>query len=765
MKTGKILLVALTISIFVLYSNGFGQAKEPKGTIKGRVVDEATQAPLPGVNVVVQGTPFGASTAVDGTFRIENIPVGAYVLEFSYIGYATIKKSDVIVKSGRTTIINAQLRESALESEAIYVTADYFPKSDEAPTSIANFSYEEIRRAPGVGGDVSRILMMLPSIAKVDDQSNNLIVRGGNPMENTFYVDNIEIPNINHFPQQGASGGPIGILNVDFIQDVTFYSGGFSALYGDKLSSIMDITFREGNREEFNGQLDLNFSGFGGVAEGPMFNNKGSYLFSLRRSYLDFVVKAFNVGSTVAPVYGDVQGKLVYDLNPNHKLILLTIIADDHNAPDRETAEKNFMTHYGRQDIYQSTIGLNWRAIWGKKGYSNTSIATTFNKYKEDWYQTSTGKYVIQNRTDDQRFKFRNVNHFRLNPLFSIEFGLEGKHLIEKYDNWYAPTTNLLGQSVPALILKNKVTGDKIGGFFNFIVRPLPRLTTTLGLRADYFSYNKQTAFSPRFSFSYKLNSTTSLNGSTGLYFQNLPLVLLAQNAANKHLKNVQAAHYVLGLEHLLSESTRLTLEVYLKTYRNFPMDPLQPAVFVIDKSFFDNYGTLVDRGRALSRGVELMIQKKLARDFYGLVSAAYFRSRYQGLDGIWRNRDFDNRITFSIEGGYKPNKKWEFSLRWIYAGGVPYTPIDIERSKQAHRLVYQEEQINRLRKPAYHSLNLRFDRRFNLSHSNIVLYLSVWNAYNRKNVANYFWNDKKQKPDKVYQWGMLPIFGVEYEF
>lgn len=761
MKTTGALLTILILSLGIFAEDAFSQT----GSIIGKVLDADTKAPLIGVNVIVVGTLKGAATDMDGSFVIPEIPVGSYVLQFDYIGYEQLIKTDVIVRPNRITYVNVELKMAAIEMDEIRVTTGYFPESDEEPTSVTNFSYEEIRRAPGSAGDVSRILMVLPSIAKVNDQSNNLIVRGGNPIENTFYIDNIEILNINHFPQQGASGGPIGILNVDFIQDVTFYSGGFSALYGDKLSSVMDIKFREGNRSEFDGQLDLNFSGFGGVAEGPLFKNKGSWLFSARRSYLDFVVKMFDVGSTVAPVYGDIQGKIVYDLNANNKLILLGIFADDHNAPDRETAEKNYMDYYGNQDLYQSTIGLNWRAIWDKKGYSNTSIAYTFNKYNEDWFETTTGLYRIRNRTNEQAFKFRNINHFRLNKKHNIEFGLEAKHLIEDYDNWYAATTNNIGKPVSALTIENKITGDKIGGFLNYVVKPFTRLTTTLGVRADYFSYNNSTVISPRFAFSYQLTQKTSLNGSAGIFYQSLPLLLLVQNPSNKNLKNAKAIHYILGIDHLLTENTKLTLEVYQKDYDQFPMDPQQPALFLIDKSFFNNYGTLKDNGKAFSRGIELMIQKKLARDFYGLISASYFRSRYKGLDGIWRDRDFDNRVTFSMQGGYKPNNKWEFSVRWIYAGGVPYTPFDIEKSKQNHRAVYNENRINQVRYPDYHSMNVRFDRRFIFSRSNIVFYLSVWNVYNRKNIANFFWNDKEQKPDEVYQWGLLPIFGVEYEF
>jgi hypothetical protein len=404
----KLLKLMLLLFAFhlLISSMALGQLKIPTGTIQGKVLDADIKAPLIGANVVLRGTHLGAATDLNGNFVVKKVPVGSYALQFDYIGYERVTKADIIVRSERITSVQAELKMSAVETEGVSVTAGYFSDDEDQPTSSVNFSHEEIRRAPGSAGDVSRIVISLPSLAKVNDQSNNLIVRGGNPIENTFFIDNIEIPNINHFPHQGASGGPIGILNVDFIQDVNFYTGGFSVLYGDKLSSIMDIKFREGNRSEFDAQLDLNFGGFGGVAEGPIFNNKGSWLFSARRSYLDFVVDVFDVGSTIAPVYGDIQGKLVYDFNPNHKLILLSIFADDHNAPDRETGEKNYMTHYGNQDLYQGIVGINWRAIWNKSGYSNTSLAYTSNKFNEDFYETTTGKYDIRNRSHEKNFKF-----------------------------------------------------------------------------------------------------------------------------------------------------------------------------------------------------------------------------------------------------------------------------------------------------------------------------------------------------------------------
>lgn len=767
----RILVFMLVLySVGVQYNHFSAFAQERTGIIKGRLLDGETKAPLVGANVEVLNTIMGSATDEQGQFFVNDVPVGSYSLRFSYIGYQNATQTDVIVRPQRITFVEADLKPSALQAEAVEVSGGYFTQSDEQPLSVTGFSREEIRRAPGSAGDVSRIIWSLPSIAKINDQSNSLIVRGGSPVENAFYIDNIEIPNINHFPTQGASGGPIGMINVDFIENVQFHTGGFSAQYGDKLSSIMDINFREGNRDEFDAQLDLNFTGFGGALEMPILGQKGSLLFSARRSYLDLIIGLADVGTTVAPSYGDYQGKLVYDINAHHQLTVLGISGDDHNSPDRETAQKNAMIVYGNQDIYENTAGINWRALWNKSGYSNTSVSYTSDQFKEDYFETSSAIHLLRNRSLEQSFKLRNVNHFRLSQRHSLEFGVEAKHLITDYDNFFNDYTDALGDTVPAFTLDDKITADKVGAFVSYIAKPVNRLTATLGMRADYFSYNENSYLSPRFSFSYQFSPRTSLNGATGVFYQNLPLVLLSQRESNRDLKDPMATHYILGVDHLLTENTKLSLEAYEKDYQDFPIDPTQPSLFQLDElfyryGFFFNHAPLLDNGKAYSRGVELTLQKKLAENFYGLASASYFRTRYKGGDGVWRNRVFDNRLMFSMEGGYKPNSKWEFSMRWIYAGGAPYTPFDLGASQQLNRAVLDENRINEARYPDYHSLNVRFDRRFNFSSTNLVFYLSVWNAYDRKNIASYYWNEEENKPDVIYQWSLLPIFGLEFEF
>ena len=577
---GFFLVIILPILIF-------SQQSVPSGTIQGKLSDLDTKAPLISANILLLNTIYGAATDLEGNYLIENVPVGSYSLEFSYLGYQTIIKTDVIVRSQRISVVHAELQMSPVSSEEVVVTAGYFSTTGDQPLSVANFSREEIRRAPGSAGDVSRIILGLPSLAKMDDQSNNLIVRGGSPLENTFYIDNMEIPNINHFPTQGASGGALSLLNVDFIEDVNFYSGGFSAVYGDKLSSIMDITFREGNRQEFDGQLDLNFAGFGGVAEGPLFGQKGSWMVSARRSYLDMLVNMVNVGSTMAPSYGDYQGKIVYDLHPAHQFTFIGVRGDEHNHPNRQTAIENDMVFYGNQDNYQNMLGGNWRTLWGGLGYSNTSVSYSTAKYVEDFFETGSGDPMIRNRSLEQTLTLRNVNHVKLSVHHSVEFGAEAKFLKSDYDNYYAEYPDAFGQTVPAVKVAETVSENKIAGFTSYIFQPAKPLTAILGLRADYFSYNEQYTFSPRFSFSWQISPRFIINGAAGMFYQNLPLYLTAIYQGNQPLKDLYSSHYIIGTEYLITANTRITLEVYQKNYTNFPIDTAQPALFLLDELFY----------------------------------------------------------------------------------------------------------------------------------------------------------------------------------
>lgn len=743
----------------------------PTGSLGGRAVDGETHMPLANVRVSAPGSNFGSLTDEEGGFTLEGVPVGTYSIRFELIGYATTVRTDVVVKSGRITFVNAELPTEAVTLEGVVVHADrYFKAPADGATSSISFDAEEIRRAPGSAGDVSRILMGLPSIAKVDDLSNGLIVRGGSPMENGFYVDNIEIPNINHFPAQGSSAGPIGLLNVDMIESVEFQAGGFSAAYGDRLSSIMDVRLREGNRVEQDVQLDLSFAGFGGVAEGPLNEGKGSWVFSARRSYLDLIVDAIGTGTEIVPQYSDYQGKLAYDIGGNHHLTALGLVGDDHIRFDRAAAVDNDDIVYGGNDISEVTGGVNWRALWSGRLFSNTSLAFVRTSFEEDFHEVTSQSQLTHKNSVERTLSLRNVNHATLGSGVRLRFGIEAKWVSADFDNRFFEYTDAHGDPVPPLTMNEDISAEKFAGFASLSLRPIPRLTATLGVRGEHFSYTDREKLSPRLALSYDLGPGTRLNLSGGVYRQTMPLILLAQHESNRDLKDPKAIHYVAGVEHLLTEDTRLTLEAYRKDYRHFPVDPAQPELFLVDElyyryGFFFNHGELTDAGEARSHGVEATVQKKLASGVYGLASGSYFRTKYRNDEGDWTDRVFDNRWLASVEGGYKPNSRWEFSVRWIYAGGAPYTPLDLEASAAIDRDVLDRDRINAERYPDYHSLNVRFDRRFHFRGSNLTWYVSVWNAYGRENVSSYYWNANADEVETVTGWGTLPIFGLEYEF
>jgi hypothetical protein len=747
---------------------GHAQAPLPRGTIKGKVVEAGSGLEIVGANVSIVNSVTGTSTNTVGQFEFRGLTVGSYVIAASHIGYERVVRTDVIVSSDRTTFVTLAMDPLSITLSDETVTAGYFAELETKPLSTISFSSEEIRRAPGAAGDVSRIIFGLPSLAKVNDTKNSLIVRGGSPVENGFYIDDIEIPNINHFPVQGSTEGPIGILNVDLMDDVTFTTGGFPAHYGNALSSIMAIRLREGNRETTNAQLDMSMQGFGGVLEGPLAGDHGSFLLSIRRSYLDLLLNLMNENVGL-PIYGDAQAKVVYDLSDASTLSVLDVFSVDRQTMDQHNAIDSEINIYPEYGYLTNTAGLNWRWLWGKNGFSNTSIAHTIARTDVDYYQTRDAKRLLRNRSTEQKYTLRNMNQLTLSSTSTLACGFEVMLTSMDYDMSFSDYQDLLGHPTGPMTVQTTVDALQGGVSVEYVWRPSSNIAVTPSIRLDHYGYNRDTRVSPRMALTYHFNDRTSLTGSWGIYYQNIPWVIAAQQESFRHLKTPCAAHAVLSLSHLLTESTRLSVELYNKEYSDFPVDPSQPGLFLFDQAvtenIFLNHTELNSTGKARTRGIEVTIQKKLADEIFGLVSGAYYRSTYQGADGAWYNRIYDNRFNVAIEGGYRPDEAWEFSVRWLYAGGTPYTPFDEAASRASQKGVIDGSQINGSRLPDFHSLNIRADKRFHFQSSTLVTYLSIWNVYGRRNIAARIWNEVDNVIADETMWGTLPVFGITYEF
>lgn len=728
----------------------------PVGTLKGRLVHQTTKAPLAGVTIVVEGAKKGAMSNDKGEFSIATLPVGNYTVRFRLLGFEPFVEPDVIIRSQRTTFMETELIESAITLEQITVSSGYFRSAAIAPASTMEMGAEELRRAPGSAGDVNRALYALPSVVQADDEANDLIVRGGAPFENGYYIDNIFTPNINHFPQQGASGGNIAMLNIDFIKNVTMLAGGFDASYGNRLSAVVDVQMREPNRDAYDAQIDLNMTGFGGSVEGPI-SSDGAFMFSAKHSYFDLIVDQLKLG--IAPTFYDLQGKVTYDLGSHHKLTVLDVFGKSEFVRDREKAKELEEDTFGKEQYTQNTAGANWRALWGDNGYSNTAFSYASIDGSNQWLLTGNGQRTENNSNQEKFTTIRHSTVFQIDRDRSIEFGGEWQQ--HSLDGFASPD----GRE------HHFALSESTAGIFVTAQQTLwERFSIQLGMRAAYFSQGEKVFAEPRLKLSYMPSDVFSVYAAYGMLHQSLPLFLKAYTYDSTTLSVPEAQHYIVGMKYLFSDDIQLTVEGYAKEYKGFPLAPDRPTRFVVDDvvgddSEFDYYRALTSGGEAYTRGIELLLQKKLANHFYGILGTSYFRSQYRDLTGTWRNRLFDNRIVFTFSAGWKPNDEWEASLRWVYAGGKAYTPIDVEKARQQGWSVPDVSRIMAEYYPAYHSLNVRVDKRFYFMNTNLILYASVLNAYNRANVRNYYWDATRQQIRQNSMLPVIPILGVEYEF
>jgi hypothetical protein len=356
-----------------------------------------------------------------------------------------------------------------------------------------------------------------------------------------------------------------------------------------------------------------------------------------------------------------------------------------------------------------------------------------------------------------------------INPENRIEFGIESSLFSTDHDEFVAAGVDLYGNYKPDLYIDTKLTGLKLGGFFSYEWTPIPQLKLAPGLRIDYFDYNKDLALSPRFSTTILVNKKISLSGSVGVYNQYLPSYFLVQNENFRNAHMPKTYHFVLGLNYFLSEDLKFWAEYYYKDYRDLLFDANLPGLYLLDEPinnlFFGDHTNLFNGSKGYSSGIELMLQKKMSGKFYGLASLSIFSCKYQDLDGIWRSRITDNNILAAIEGGYKLNEEWEFSMRWSYAGGRPFTPYDRTKSTLLGNAVYDINSINTLRLPYYLVLSIRADKRFHFSNSNLILYLIVWNLFDRKNISNHGWSEYYNLSVDYKLISIVPVLGVEYDF
>jgi hypothetical protein len=755
------------------------------GKIVGTVVDNRTKEPLAGVNVFLLNTSFGAATNLQGNYRIENVPEGTYQLVFSYIGYMAHTETDVIVSSSKPVRLNMEIMEEVLESEQIEVRAGYFVEEMATQPSVVGLSREEIRRFPGGFEDVVRTVSTLPGVAVyIAGGRNDLLVRGGGPSENLFVINNIEVPNINHFGTQGTSSGSLSLINLDFVDRVTFSTGGFGVSYGDKMSSVLTLDMTRGRQDRLGSKVLISATQFGLNVEGPL-AEKGDFVFSARESYLDLIFKA--AGLPFVPVYTDFNFIMNYDLSPNDKLFLLGLSAIDRIDRDNESEEnriKNSAIMGNNQK--QIITGANLRHLTGS-GYYDFTV--NYNWY--DFAFTQSNPDLVEyfsSYATEKEVGLKIQRYLAIDKRNGFKGGLSAKFLSNENRTVFADTIyDRSGSKVPAQTLglsqieSMEESAGKYASFIEWDWIVNQKLHFNSGIRLDYYSFlNHSLYFSPRFQLRYRLNQVTSLKGSYGIYYQAPSYVWLIE-PVNRNLKALKNSMTILGLEYLLREDTRLSLEGFYKQYQDLPTGTL--ACFT-DYLVITNTGTgyggsqeafqsfgffpMVSNGYGRSYGMEFAVQKKYSEiPAYGQVSLAYARSLFTAGNGKQYPGSYDQRLIFNFTGGYKINNNWEISGKYRYFTGLPYTPVYLPESNPINpgkiQNLPQEYLQNRL--PAQSFIDLRIDRYFSFNKWRLIVYLDIQNALNQtiKMMPSYdYWNKEIDNEGSI---GILPSLGISAMF
>jgi hypothetical protein len=725
------------------------------GIIKGQVLDATTNEPLPFVNVVVFGTTLGSVTDLDGNFQLFNLQPGFVRLTTSFVGYKDAISQDIEVSNANVANIVIKMESTDQELGEVTVTANPFRKTEESPVSLRSIGLSEIETNPGANRDISKVIQSFPGVATVSTFRNDIIIRGGGPAESVFYLDGIEVPNINHFATQGASGGPVGIINADFIREVKYYSGAFPANRGDALSGVLEFNQMDGNNEKTKFRASLGASEVSATLDGPI-GEKTNYMVSVRRSYLQFLFGVLEL--PFLPTFNDMQFKVKTRIDTKNELTFIGLGAIDQfdlnlGIEEPDESQEFILSNISVNEQWTYTIGGIYKHFH-KTG--NSTVALSRNMLNNDSY-----KYFDNDESDPDNLtlkyhsweienKLRVENTNRINA-FKFNYGVNID--LARYTNETFQKRFFGGQPVEI----NYDTDFLLWkyGLFGQASRNMlaDRLIVSLGLRLDGNNYSSSMSnpldqFSPRVSASYQLTNQFSLNASTGRFYQLPPYTSLGfkvnDEFVNKtnNLRYIRADHYVAGVEYNPSAILQLSAEGFLKQYANYPVSVSDNISLA---NIGNDFGVLGDEevlstGSGRAYGLEILARYNNRKNLNGNISYTLVRSEFQDpTNGTYIPTSWDTKHLLTAFATYKMVNDWSMGLKWRFVGGLPYTPYDLETSAiipawEARGGPYLDySRINSERFKAFHQMDVRVDKAFYLNKFTLKLYFDLQNAYNYK--------------------------------
>ncbi len=729
-----------------------GVAFTQNGIIKGRVYNAINNEPLDFATIKIQLQAYGAYTDSTGRFEIKGMKPGLYNLEVSYTGFAGQVISELEVTNSKPVELEIALKEESATMDTVVITTSPFNKTDESPVSMRTIGVNEVARSPGGNRDISRVIQSLPGVAGSVAFRNDIIIRGGSPNENRFFIDGIEVPNINHFSTQGASGGPVGLVNVNFIREVDFFTSAFPSNRGNALSSVMDIKQKTGREDRLGFNMTVGSSDLGITLEGPVLK-KTTFIASVRRSYLGWLFKTLAL--PFLPNYNDFQFKTRTKINDKNELTLIGLGAIDNFAlnleADSTDAQKYILGYLPVNTQWNYTVGANFKHFFENSYLTVVASRNMLNnknlKFLNNDESNPSGK-ILDYLSQEIENKFR-IEHNLRKSGFRLTYGVNyefAKYLNDTYNRIATPA------GLDTINYSTRLDLHKYGAFANMSRNfASDRLIMGLGLRVDGTSYSSKMAnpldqLSPRFSLSYIIKPRFSFNFNTGIYYQLPAYTAMGFRDGTGALVNrdmgltyIRAKHIVGGFEYNTKINTRFTVESFFKRYNNYPFLLNQQISLANLGGDFGVVGNapISSTSEGRTYGVELMAQQKLYKGFYGILSFTYVRSEFTDSTGKFKPSSWDNRVILTSVLGKKFKRNWEVGVRWRLYGGTPYTPYDIDRSSTVSvwnitgQGIPDYTQLNTLRLQAAHSMDFRVDKKWFFQKWSLNLYLDLQNAYN----------------------------------
>ena len=730
---------------------------EGTGSIRGVLTDEISNEPLPFANIIIDGTTKGTTTNIQGEYLIEDIQPGFIRLKVSVLGYRPIISPDIQIFSGRTVNFDIKMEKTAQQMKEVVVEASPFNRTEESPLSMQTIGVTEIERAAGANRDISKVIQSFPGVASTPAFRNDIIIRGGAPNENRFYLDEIEVPNINHFQTQGASGGPVGIINVNLIREVDFQSGAFPASRGNMMSSLLTFKQLDGNADKLRGKVTLGSSDLGLTLDGPL-SKKMTFVFSVRQSYLQFLFSALDL--PFLPTYYDYQTKLKYKINQKNELSLVSIGALDKfklNTDANETRQQQYiLANIPVNEQWNYAIGAVYKHF-GENSFQTIVLSRNMLNNESTKYQdnddSSEDNLILKYRSQEIENKFRFENTTRMSG-WKLTYGINyeyAKYNNSTYNRVVIPGSGVGPSRVDTVDFSSNLEMNKYGAFVQVSKRLLEnRLRVSAGIRVDGNDYSSSMSnpleqFSPRVSGSFDLSTAWSINLAAGRFYQLPAYTILGYRQGNEFinqstgLKYIYADHLNGGVEWRPRKSAKITVEGFYKKYNQYPLSVDKGISLANIGADFGVVGNerVVSTSEGRAYGLEVLAQQKLFKGFYGILSYTWVRSEFTNAGGSYAPSSWDSEHLVSLTAGKKFKKKWEVGARWRYVYGRPYTPYKFPESSLRMNYdinpsgVLDYQQINSQRLASFNQLDIRVDKTFNFKKWSLNLYLDIQNILN----------------------------------